>query len=464
MPEPTTQDRSDDIRGYGITAVSIRGFKSHAFENRIDIRHLTILAGANSSGKSSIVQPLLLMKQTLEASYDPGPLLLNGPNVRCTSMDQILSSTHPDRNHRSFSVGIEMHGASNLQTEYAYSSNQELEIPSMSIALSGRAGESLLRLTPGDDSNLLKERISAFRSAMNLAPYRASEGSRLAAVRNRCFLSIVRVADADASGVSHVHLIHLLHWVPDFELIRMIHVSGSRGNPERVYSRATLTTIPGEGTHGPRHYQLFPGTFEKYVATVIAGWQSNGDARLKRLETMLKTLGLGQELAATRINDTQIELRVGTLFDTPSSDPHWVSVADVGFGVSQVLPVLVALLVADAGQLVYMEQPELHLHPRAQCALASIMADAARRGVRLIVETHSALLLLRVRTLVANAELDPELVKLHWFSLREDGNTAVKSANLDEDGAYGDWPEDFGDVELAAEGMYLDAVEQRNGT
>ena len=86
----------------------------------------------------------------------------------------------------------------------------------------------------------------------------------------------------------------------------------------------------------------------------------------------------------------------------------------------------------------------------------------ARRQV--IVETHSALLLLRVRTLVANAELDPKLVKLHWFSLREDGNTAVKSANLDEDGAYGDWPEDFGDVELAAEGMYLDAVEQRNGT
>ena len=465
MPGQTTPDRGDDVRGYGITAVSIRGFKSHAFENRIDIRHFTILAGANSSGKSSIVQPLLLMKQTLEASYDPGPLLLNGPNVRCTSVDQILSSTHPDRNERSFSVGIETHGASNLQTEYVYSSNQELEIRSMSIALSGSAGESLLWLTPSDNYAVLEERLSAFLSATNLAPYRASEGFRVAAVRDRCFLSIVeRVADADTSRVPHFHLTHLLHWMPDFELIRMIHVSGLRGNPERVYPRATLKTIPVVDTDGPRHYQLFPGTFEKYVATVIAEWQSSGDARLQRLETMLRDLGLGQELAATRINDTQIELRVGTLFDTPSSDPHLVSIADVGFGVSQVLPVLVALLVADAGQLVYVEQPELHLHPRAQCALAGIMAHAARRGVRLIVETHSALLLLRVRTLVANAELDPRLVKLHWFSLREDGNTAVNSANLDEDGAYGDWPEDFGDVELAAEGRYLDAVEQRNGT
>ena len=125
---------------------------------------------------------------------------------------------------------------------------------------------------------------------------------------------------------------------------------------------------------------------------------------------------------------------------------------------------LVALLVADPGQLVYVEQPELHLHPRAQCALASMLADTARRGVRLIVETHSALLLLSVRTLIANAKLDPDLVKLHWFSLsREDGSTAVSSADLDEDGAYGAWPEDFGDIELAAEGRYLDAVEQRNG-
>ena len=132
---------------------------------------------------------------------------------------------------------------------------------------------------------------------------------------------------------------------------------------------------------------------------------------------------------------------------------------------SQVLPVLVALLVADAGQLVYVEQPELHLHPRAQCVLARLMADAARRGVRLIVETHSALLLLSVRTLIAAGKLDPELVKLHWFTLRpEDGSSAVTTAELDQDGAYGDWPDDFGDVELAAEGKYLDAVEQRNGT
>ena len=178
---------------------------------------------------------------------------------------------------------------------------------------------------------------------------------------------------------------------------------GFRGNPERSYPRATLSTIEGAGFSTPMHFQLFPGTFERYVATVIAGWQSSGDGRMGLLEAMLRELGLGRELAAERLNDTQIELRVGPLLDTPSSDSYLVSIADVGFGVSQVLPVLVALLVADPGQLVYVEQPELHLHPRAQCALASMLADTARRGVRLIVETHSALLLLSVRTLIANA-------------------------------------------------------------
>ena len=63
----------------GITKIAVKGFKSIAEEREIDIRPLTILAGANSSGKSSIMQPLLMLKQTLEAPYDPGPLLIDGP-------------------------------------------------------------------------------------------------------------------------------------------------------------------------------------------------------------------------------------------------------------------------------------------------------------------------------------------------------------------------------------------------
>jgi len=75
----------------GITRITVKGFKSIADKISVEIRPLTILAGANSSGKSSIMQPILMMKQTLEAPYDPGPLLIDGPNVRFTSAEQFLS-------------------------------------------------------------------------------------------------------------------------------------------------------------------------------------------------------------------------------------------------------------------------------------------------------------------------------------------------------------------------------------
>lgn len=69
-PQPQAKRQQKD-RGGGITAIAIRGYKSLAEERLIEIRPLTILAGANSSGKSSAMQPLLLLKQTLEATYDP---------------------------------------------------------------------------------------------------------------------------------------------------------------------------------------------------------------------------------------------------------------------------------------------------------------------------------------------------------------------------------------------------------
>src|ERR1700693_4570468 len=77
----------------GITRIAVEGFKSIAIRQEIEIAPLTILAGANSSGKSSIMQPLLMLKQTLEAPYDPGALLIDGPNVRFTSSKQFLSRT-----------------------------------------------------------------------------------------------------------------------------------------------------------------------------------------------------------------------------------------------------------------------------------------------------------------------------------------------------------------------------------
>src|ERR1700733_14336205 len=77
----------------GITRIAVEGFKSIAKRQEIEIAPLTILAGANSSGKSSIMQPLLMLKQTLEATYDPGPLKIDGPNVTFTRAKEFFSKT-----------------------------------------------------------------------------------------------------------------------------------------------------------------------------------------------------------------------------------------------------------------------------------------------------------------------------------------------------------------------------------
>lgn len=225
----------------------------------------------------------------------------------------------------------------------------------------------------------------------------------------------------------------------------VIHVPALRANPSRTY-RVTGT--------GPG----FPGRFERYAASMVRQWQKQKSRCYEDLNKDMTNVGLVQEVFAHRLSDAEIEL----LVNRAEGNPEMVSIADVGFGVSQALPVLVALRAADSGRLVYLEEPETDLHPRAQIKLADILADAAKRGVRVVAETHSSLLLTAIQTLVAKGELDPKLVKLHWFQRDpKTGITQVTPADLDENGAFGDWPEDFDAVGLNSAGGYLDAVEGR---
>ena len=265
-------------------------------------------------------------------------------------------------------------------------------------------------------------------------------------LRERCFFSFALKVQKQivTTGFSPSSLI-------EPQLQNVIHVPGLRGNPERTYK----TTAVGS---------RFPGTFENYVASIISDWQARKPETLKTLGSYLEDLGLTWKVESRQVDDTQVELRVGRLTHAKRGGAKdLVSIADVGFGVSQSLPVLVALLVAKPGQLVYLEQPEIHLHPRAQTKLAKILADAAQRGVQVSVETHSSLLLRSIQTLVATGDLSEDLVKLHWFRRRPDGVTEIQSADLDRRGAFGDWPEDFDEVMLDSERAYLDARESVPG-
>ena len=419
----------------GITKIAVSGFKSLVKECAIDIRPLTILAGANSSGKSSIMQPLLMLKQTLEAPYDPGALLIDGPNVQFTLAEQFLSKLVSKEETDRFQSRIETCGAgfSNSVRTTFKKGTSGIELVKMiskskTVARPPRAIQHVTlhpEMSPEEIKLLIDQGlISADINAVN---------------RSRCFLRL----EYPGGYVYPVGAASLHSYI-----FNSIHLPGLRGNPERTYKPAST---------GPR----YPGTFENYAASIIHEWQETRDERLKTLADALYALGLTGQVGTKKIGDTRIELQVGRLSDDKTGETDMVSIADVGFGVSQVLPVLVALIVAKPGQLVYLEQPELHLHPRAQVALARVLADAAQRGVRVVAETHSSLLLLAVQTLVAEGDLSPELVKLHWFTRGENGATKIDTADLDEAGAYGDWPEDFDDVDLKAQSRYIKAAQSR---
>ncbi len=407
----------------GITRIAVEGFKSIAERQEIEIRPLTILAGANSSGKSSIMQPLLMLKQTLEATYDPGPLKIDGPNVRFSSSEQFLSKNGKAQGR--FQLLMATRGLEFTVT-FVKGPRGGLDVEEETYGVLGSFATLRRDLSRSDLQVVLR----------NFEPLKQLALHEFTISRNRFFLNLKQ------EPWTPITLEYPSPYIQD-----VIHVPGLRGNPLRTYK--VVATGP-----------TFPDTFEYYVASVISRWQSEDQERYRSLNYDLDRIGLARTVEARLLNETELELRVNRVPTADSRD--LVSIADVGFGVSQTLPVLVALRAADEGRLVYLEEPEVHLHPRAQTKLAEVLSDAAKRGVRVVAETHSSLLLTAIQTLVAKGELDCNLVKFHWFQRDpQTGVTRVSSADLDENGAFGDWPEDFDAVALDAEGAYLDAIEGR---
>jgi len=390
------------------------------------------------------MQPLLMLKQTLDVSYDPGALLLDGPHVKFTAADQVLSRAGGEAAVAGFSVQVET-GAEKTRLLFARGA-KSLDV----VRMDSGHGASAFTLTPGMKDNDIKSVLPLHLRLVSEALERVGRTSTWKVVRNRCFLvAEVGVEQSEGGEKFRVKVSGIAN--VEKAIGEVIHLPGLRGNPERSYP---LTAVES----------CFQGTFDRYTASIIDQWQSQGEEeRLQSLGENLKQLGLTWKVATVRRDDTQVELQVGRL---PSrcvgGEEDLVNIADVGFGVSQTLPVLVALLIAEPGQLVYLEQPEIHLHPRAQAALARPLLAAAARGVRVVVETHSSLLLLGIQTLVAEGA-EADLVKLHWFTRNADtGYTQITSSDLDELGRFEmDWPEDFAEISMMAEGRYLDAVEQR---
>lgn len=420
--------------------ITVGGFKSISRKLTLDFRPLTVLSGANSSGKSSFMQPLLLLKQTMEAAYDPGALLINGPHAKFTAAQQFLSEYSNSRRANELTVGF---GSSNsdVTLEFSRRENKPIELSRQTTQDHGE--QFTLNFgsryqSPSDLPKPLKKSLSrVFPSSFLDAGYEV--------IRERCFLTLA----LKMKGGGTVYKFPATHSIiGDFPRVlqSMIHLPGLRGNPERTYAISTV---------GP----TYAGPFQSYAASIIDSWHEQSSPSLATLNHYLQDLHLASGIVTRKVDETQVELQVNRISGQASS---YVSIADVGMAVSQVLPVLVAVATARRGQMVFIEQPELHLHPRAQVDLARIFCAAIERGIKLVLETHSSLLLLGIQTCIAEGVIDARNVALHWFGRDDEGVTCVESATVDEDGSFGDWPEDFADVSLEAEDRYLTAVESAN--
>ena len=418
----------------GITKISVSGFKSIANKCSIEIRPLTILAGANSSGKSSIMQPILLMKQTLESSTDYGALRLSGDNLNFTSAKQILSYSPTGEQTNSLTVAMELGNSYMFKNTFKKLPNKAIEL--IETIYYDEDGElrAIIGMNNLDIIELLPQGLRQFSQLQYNSTWKI--------IRDFCFLTF-RLYNTNGVFLGNPLLEKTIRFAE--KIPQIIHVQGLR-------SLERILPVTGIG-------QNFSGNFEKYIASLIHSWQTSASDKLHVLNTYLHTLSLSKNIEATEINDTQIELKVSRTFDSDDM----VNIVDVGSGVSQILPVLVSLVAAEPDQLVYLEEPEIHLHPRAQANLGEIIVDAANRGVRVVLETHSDLLLRRIQSLVAEDKISPEKTILHWFSRDEDGFTQVTSTPLNATGGYGDpdFPLDFSDVFLDEEGRYLESASEK---
>jgi predicted ATPase len=119
-----------------------------------------------------------------------------------------------------------------------------------------------------------------------------------------------------------------------------------------------------------------------------------------------------------------------------------VNLADTGYGVAQVLPVLLQLYFSRPGQVVFIEEPELHLNPAAQRALFDLVNEFASTGRQIVVETHSEHFLLRLRRRSVEQPELREKIRLYFVD-RIGDHSEIKPLELTEDGRVDNWPVGF---------------------
>ena len=414
---------------------------------RMPFGNVTGLFGENSSGKSSVLQFLLLLKQTKNAT-DRGLVLdFGGPG------ELVNLGRYQDLVHR----GVD-------QADIAWTLNWDLESPlkigdpmgrrtavlmegnnlqaGARVGLKGpdltarqlryRFAETDFVIDQSEESsgsfNLTSEGLHSLKFIRNQGRGWALPGP----VKTHLFPDQARTYYQNTSFLSQFETAY------EALIDRMFYLGPLREHPQREYrwSGASPADVGPRGersvdailaaTARNERINLEPRYWKKSFQEMIAYW--------------LHELGLIDSFEVREIAPASSLYQACVRKSRGSPE---TLLTDVGFGVSQVLPVIVLLYYVPEGSIVLMEQPEIHLHPSVQSGLADVMlAVARRRRVQIIVESHSEHLLRRFQRRAAEGNISSSDMKLYFVS-NSDGAAVLNDLQLNEWGQIENWPEHF---------------------
>jgi len=364
-----------------LVRIDLRHFK--CFELlRLPLAPLTLLSGTNASGKSSVLQALVLLHQTMREHEWSTRLLLNGTDVRLGTVADVVDKVH---GRRTFEISLV----------------DEEAICNWTFA--GERDEMSMSVELVAVDNVVENEPEVLRYL--LPPKTAGPATSLAVrLRGLTYITAERVGPrevypledrqaAPVVGPLGEHAASVLHW----------------GRDERVLEELVQPDAPSTRLHqvGERMRTFFPGC----------------------------ALTLQQ---VPQVNAVTLGLRT-------SADTDFHRPVHVGFGLTQILPIVIAALSAAKEDILLIENPEVHLHPAGQALVGQFLADVARAGVQVIIETHSDHVLNGIRRSVKAGRLPAEQVALHFFRPRSGEAAQVLSPVLDGEGNIDLWPEGFFD-------------------
>ncbi|NER01037.1 MAG: DUF3696 domain-containing protein, partial [Cyanothece sp. SIO2G6] len=169
---------------------------------------------------------------------------------------------------------------------------------------------------------------------------------------------------------------------------------------------------------------------------------------LQQTEAWLSEISPGARLYTTSHEELDLVSLQFAFASAAAGETNHYRPTNVGFGISYVLPIIVAALSAKPGTMLLIENPEAHLHPRGQRKIAELLARAASNDVQIIVETHSDHFLNGLRLSVHSGDVPTSNIQLHYFE-REQTEYAIRakitSPKIDKDGRIDFWPDGFFD-------------------